>query len=320
MSLRVLIIEDDATIAASIAAGLLHAGHEAQCVATGEEALSAPPADVVIADVGLPGIDGLEAIERLQARGDSPRTIILSGLPDLSACRRALHLGADEFLTKPVPVERVILAALEPKKAQNTPTTLDRTFDVESQPTEAVAREVAAFAMQAGISPAGRARIAGVAAELIDNVAEHAYPFASGEVRIEATYDRRSFELKISDQGVGFDPLAEGLDSWTDCRAGGLARAAALSEDLVVDATPGHGARVQVRFDITRALFDEEEQVDLSELDWLPPAVTRQVLETCAESPEGASRFVLSPALAVSLGRMLAGPDPRRVLRTALWS
>jgi len=321
MRLRVMLVEDDAAIAAAYEAALLQAGHEVVHATCGEEALLHGRCDVVVTDLDLPGIDGLELLEAMRRRGERPRTVIVSGVADLVACQRALRLGADEFLTKPLAVDALVEAVeqgLLPAAGEQA--VFERTYPAERDSVERAARDLAAYALGGAVAPSARARCASACAELVDNVVSHAFPAGEGVLHVRATLDRRELQLVVGDEGKGFDPMDEGLDHLADCQAGGLARVAALTEDVRIESAPGAGTRVLARFGVARALFDEEEQVDLSELDWLPPQVTREVLAACEQDPEGASRFVLSPALAVSLGRLLAGPDPRRVLRTALWS
>lgn len=319
--MRVLIVEDEAAIAAVYEAALVRAGHEVVHATCAEEALLHRGCDVLVADIGLPGIDGLELIEVLRRRGERLRAVVVSGEAQLETCQRALRAGADEFLTKPLALEELVDAVQhQPEAWPRQVAVLERTLPATEDAVERAARELTAFAARSGVAPAARARMATACAELVENTVKHAYPSGVGSVRVSATLERRQLELVVADDGVGFDPLGEGLDHMTDSRSGGLARAAALAEDVRVESAPATGTRIHARFDVVRSLFDEEEQVDLSELDWLPPQLTREVLAACDEDPDGASRFVLSPALAVSLGRLLAGPDPRRVLRTALWS
>ena len=320
--MRVLLVEDDRAVAEGLGLALSQSGHEVVHAASAEEALLHKECDVLVADLGLPGISGLELIAQVRARGEHPRMIVMTGSPHLEDCRRAMHLGAHDFLTKPFAMEELVrVVEAEPIQWPHREATQSRVYTVDEHTSDLAAREVGAYAMRCAVSPAARTRIATTCSELVDNVERHAYPDArGGQVRVSVTLDQRQLRLTVEDDGAGFDPLAEDLDHLSDCRAGGLARASCLAEDMAIESAPGAGARIVARFQVARALFDEEEQVDLSELDFLTPDVTRQVLAACHDDPDGASRFVLSPALAVSLGRLLAGPDPRRVLRTALWS
>jgi two-component system, OmpR family, response regulator len=102
--MRLLVIEDDTTIASMIRKALRAEGMLADVARTGEDALwmaGATPYDVVILDIGLPGINGYETCRRL--RGDGVRTPILMLTARDGVEERILGLdtGADDYLVKP---------------------------------------------------------------------------------------------------------------------------------------------------------------------------------------------------------------------------
>jgi two-component system OmpR family response regulator len=102
--MRLLVIEDDTTIASMIRNALREEGMLADVARTGEDALwmaGATPYDVVILDIGLPGINGYETCRRL--RGDGVRTPILMLTARDGVEERILGLdtGADDYLVKP---------------------------------------------------------------------------------------------------------------------------------------------------------------------------------------------------------------------------
>ena len=101
---RVLVVDDDPANRALLLGMLDVLGVEARAVADAEGALGAldaEPADVVLMDVMLPGVDGIEATRRLRARpGPQPTVVGLTALPDARAA--CLEAGMDTFLTKPV--------------------------------------------------------------------------------------------------------------------------------------------------------------------------------------------------------------------------
>jgi DNA-binding response OmpR family regulator len=100
----VLLVEDDPAVREGISLGLRHQGHDVFVVATGEEALEniGPPGpDVVVLDVMLPGIDGLETCRRLRARGHMP-VIMLTARGDDADIVAGLEAGADDYIVKPV--------------------------------------------------------------------------------------------------------------------------------------------------------------------------------------------------------------------------
>jgi len=101
---RILLVEDDAGLAASAVDGLTAQGFTVEHVATGQAALTAvaegDAADVVLLDLGLPDIDGQEVCRRIRSTSDVP-VIIVSARGDEADRVIALELGADDYLTKP---------------------------------------------------------------------------------------------------------------------------------------------------------------------------------------------------------------------------
>ena len=102
--MRVLIVEDDATIAEFVGRGLREAGYTVDVAAdglTGFEMAAAEQYDVAIIDVMLPGLDGLTLIERLRARGVRTPVLILTARRSVDERVAGLHRGGDDYLTKP---------------------------------------------------------------------------------------------------------------------------------------------------------------------------------------------------------------------------
>ena len=100
---RVLVIEDDAEIADVLRRFLRQEGHEVRTAVDGEEAIPAASEfvpDLVILDLGLPGIDGVEVCRRLRAEGDVP-ILILTARTELEDRVEGLDSGADDYLAKP---------------------------------------------------------------------------------------------------------------------------------------------------------------------------------------------------------------------------
>jgi DNA-binding response OmpR family regulator len=96
----VLVVEDDAAITTQLVRGLRLAGYEASSVATGRDVLSWPAADVVLLDLGLPDIDGVEVCRRLRARSDGA-IIVITARGEESDRVLALDQGADDYMVKP---------------------------------------------------------------------------------------------------------------------------------------------------------------------------------------------------------------------------
>ena len=104
---RVLLVEDDESIATSLRRGLARYGYEVDLVATAAEALAAPRSDVVLLDLGLPDGDGLDVCRILRSRSDVP-IIVVSARSDEADRVVGLELGADDYVSKPFGVREVI--------------------------------------------------------------------------------------------------------------------------------------------------------------------------------------------------------------------
>jgi two-component system OmpR family response regulator len=102
--MRVLLVEDDAALAAGIRRGLRAEGVVADVAARGEDALwmaGATEFDVVVLDLMLPGIDGFEACRRLREEGVWTPILMLTARDSVEDRVRGLDQGADDYLTKP---------------------------------------------------------------------------------------------------------------------------------------------------------------------------------------------------------------------------
>ena len=100
---RVLVVEDDQEIAEVLRRTLRQEGHEVRSAGDGEEALSAAAEfmpDLVILDLGLPKLDGVEVLRRLRADDDVP-VLILTARTHLDDRVEGLDAGADDYLVKP---------------------------------------------------------------------------------------------------------------------------------------------------------------------------------------------------------------------------
>ncbi len=100
---RVLVVEDDDDIADVLRRSLRQEGHEVRTAADGEEALTMASEfvpDLVILDLGLPKLDGVEVCRKLRADGDVP-ILILTARSDTGDRVEGLDAGADDYLAKP---------------------------------------------------------------------------------------------------------------------------------------------------------------------------------------------------------------------------
>lgn len=100
-ALQVLVVEDDHSIAHSLVRGLERAGYAARSVDTGRAALVTEPApDLVLLDLGLPDLDGVEVCRLLRRRGDVA-IIVVTARGEEGDRVSALDQGADDYLVKP---------------------------------------------------------------------------------------------------------------------------------------------------------------------------------------------------------------------------
>ena len=109
-SARVLVVEDDEAIADVLRRSLRAEGHEVQSAGDGAEALTAAEQfapDLVILDLGLPRLDGIEVLKRLRADGDVP-VLILTARTETEDRVEGLDSGADDYLPKPFEREELL--------------------------------------------------------------------------------------------------------------------------------------------------------------------------------------------------------------------
>ncbi|MFE5757849.1 response regulator transcription factor [Streptomyces massasporeus] len=107
MGLRVLLIEDDETIAEPLMEGLGNFGLAVDHVATGTDGLRGPYNDVVLLDLGLPDMDGIDVCRGIRQVSDVP-IVILSARGEEADRVLGLELGADDYLAKPFSVRELV--------------------------------------------------------------------------------------------------------------------------------------------------------------------------------------------------------------------
>ncbi|HKV24525.1 MAG TPA: sigma-54 dependent transcriptional regulator [Candidatus Acidoferrum sp.] len=109
---HILIVDDEAGIRESLALILKDEGYQVETVGSAEEALQRAAAgdlEVILLDVWLTGMDGLEALSRLQATPRPPAVIMISGHGTIETAVRATKLGAFDFIEKPLSLEKIIV-------------------------------------------------------------------------------------------------------------------------------------------------------------------------------------------------------------------
>ncbi len=113
MKERVLVVDDEAGVRTALAGILSDEGYSAEAVESGEAALRALESkryDLVLLDVWLPGIDGLEVLERIREMDTELPVVVISGHGTIETAVKAVRLGAQDFVEKPLSLEKTLLA------------------------------------------------------------------------------------------------------------------------------------------------------------------------------------------------------------------
>ena len=116
-----LLVEDDDAIAEPLAAGLGRHGFAVSRARTGAEALTAPPHDLVLLDLGLPDMDGIDVCRRLRAASTVPIIVVTARSEEVDRVL-GLELGADDYVVKPFGF-RELVARIRAVTRRTRPTT-----------------------------------------------------------------------------------------------------------------------------------------------------------------------------------------------------
>jgi two-component system nitrogen regulation response regulator NtrX len=113
---RILVVDDEPGIRQSLSGVLEDEGYAVETAESGEACLAALPSasfELVLLDIWLPGIDGMEVLARIQEIpfGDRPVVVVISGHGSIEAAVKATKLGAFDFLEKPLSIEKVNVVA-----------------------------------------------------------------------------------------------------------------------------------------------------------------------------------------------------------------
>jgi DNA-binding response OmpR family regulator len=154
--MRLLLVEDSVRLQLSVATALRHSGYAVDTASDGEEGLwlaESNDYDLVILDLMLPKIDGLEVLRRLRAQGRDTHVLLLTARDTVSDRVTGLEAGADDYLVKPFALEE-LLARVQAlcRRAYGTKTALLTVADLEvdtlahrvrraGQPVELTSRE-----------------------------------------------------------------------------------------------------------------------------------------------------------------------------------
>lgn len=120
----VVLVDDDAAVREFLREALLRAGYEVFPCASGAQALEVireGQARAAILDLRMPGLGGIETLAQIREMAPAVQAIVLTGFGDLGTARRAMELGAFDYLTKPLDIEflyRTLRDATRPREAR----------------------------------------------------------------------------------------------------------------------------------------------------------------------------------------------------------
>ena len=154
---NILIVDDEAGILDSLKGVLEDEGYKPACAQSGEaglELIEKRPFDVVLLDIWLPGIDGLETLQKIKEMDDGPEVVMISGHGTIETAVRATKLGAFDFLEKPLSLEKTLIVvknALETKRLRSENRDLKRTLPAtvivgDSVPMKALRQQIGLMA------------------------------------------------------------------------------------------------------------------------------------------------------------------------------
>ena len=113
---KVLVVDDDEIVRLSHMRTLAGQSCNVEAARGGEQALEnmqRQPADVVLLDLRMPGMDGLATLKTMKERWPATEVVIITGYPSVYTAREAVRLGAFDYLVKPVDPDKVLAVANE---------------------------------------------------------------------------------------------------------------------------------------------------------------------------------------------------------------
>jgi len=138
MAQKILVVDDEAAIRDTLRMVLEYEGYEVATVGDGRmalEALENGPVAAVLLDIKMPGMDGMETLDRIMSRGGAPPVLMISGHGDIATAIDSTRRGAADFLEKPLQRERVLVSvrnALSGNRLKAENQELKRRVDEES--------------------------------------------------------------------------------------------------------------------------------------------------------------------------------------------
>lgn len=308
--LRVLLVEDDEGLAGLFADALHRASYRVTCVTTAEEALAESEYDILVTDEELGSrIRGIDLLELLCARNSPAPFIVISGHHDLDHCRRAMRLGAVDFLAKPFDLSDLVDAvrvAAERITTSSRVGVFARVYPRDEELADRSLRELGAFLMERGLGPAHRTRIASAAAQVLEYL------------RGEGCFGAAALDAEVDDHHVTMD-IAAAVDREHDLpeHRAMIERARALAEDLELRKLPGRRS-VSLAFELAPVGF-EEDALDLADADYLRPHTIDSLIDVLCSGRCDESHLVPS-TMAPTVGRLLSHSRQNAAAEVPQWS
>lgn len=317
---HILVVDPDAQFASHVVALLAERGLEACAVTSMSAALAQARPALLICAAALDDGSAVQLLARFEQDGHACPAVLSAKSSSVDECTAAMRAGVREFFLQPFTIPELIEGVLRvlPKPALPGRARLCLESSAEIEANARAVRELLAFLILHGFAAAARARIAGATAEVLENVARHAYPDADGSFRLEATLLGRQLRVEITDDGIGCELNSPGQTGCATSAVSGLVRASALAENFKLSNRPEGGMRAVLEFNRASFLFADERGVDLSDLDYLEPLTARRLLASLGD--DAAPQFQLSPAIAVCVGRILSAAHPAKSPLAALRS
>jgi len=148
MKASILVVDDDVALQRALRDRIRHWGHDVTTAGTGEECVALVETrgfDLIILDLGLPGLSGLDVLDRLQAADCAADVVVLTAMGTVETAVEAVKRGAEDFLTKPADfdlVKRVLDRVLERRNLARLEAARGRPDDARVVAGSAVMRQV----------------------------------------------------------------------------------------------------------------------------------------------------------------------------------
>jgi CheY-like chemotaxis protein/anti-sigma regulatory factor (Ser/Thr protein kinase) len=215
---RILIVDDDQGLRDMVAAGLNEAGYETEQAADGAQAvfrLQHHDIDVILLDIGLPRMSGLDVLASARTLPTPPRVVMMTGDDNVDTVLRAVKGQAERYVLKPVTAEQIVdvvgqvlaaptAAALPIDVVSATPQWVELVAPCSLEAAERIHEFV--MHLEADLAPDVRESVAKAFRELLTNAVEWGGKLdCTRKVRISYLRAKRMLLYRIADPGEGFD-------------------------------------------------------------------------------------------------------------------